>query len=717
MRKKTEIKIKNKSEEEIKEIIKNLREEIEYHDELYFEKNTQEISDEIYEDKMKELIELEHKFFHLFTFEENKNSPTQKIHNFKSVQFEKIKHNFPMLSLNKAYSVSEIEKFVNDSKENIKEINEFYIEPKIDGLSIALHYEKGKLVRALTRGNGTEGENIIENILLTKIDFFPRTINYSENIEIRGELYISKKDFIFLNFLIQQKIDEYEEIKENNEYIKQNNITKPLKTLPKLERKNLFLNPRNAAAGIVRKLKNISKIEMESIKGFFYQVIEPLKHNLNSHSEIIDFLKLQGFITNDLGKKVSDAKEINKEIKFIELNRDNLEYEIDGVVIKVNNNLFYEELGSTSKYPKGAIAFKFYDEMVKTKLLDIEYNVGRTGKIAYVAKLKPVLLNGTLVSKAYLHNFVNIINLKIRLNEKVYIKKSGEIIPQVIASVKQFDETNIKILKFCPSCNSELKETEKEQFCINNSCKEKNIKKIIHFFSKQAFDVSTLSKKTIENFYEKGIIKNVIDVFKLKDSIRKLTELDNLEENTKQKTFKMRSTTKLLQAIEESKTIEFSKFIYALGIKNVGIEGSIEIGKRINSIDELLNYDYEKFVDVDKFGEIIIEELKNFFSNSDNIQLLEELKDIDLKFVKKIHKIESNNLENLSFVITGTLSKSRNEIKNIITMHSGILSNSVTSKTSYLIVGDDPGESKIKSAEKNKIKQITEEEFNNMINK
>ncbi|WP_436359043.1 NAD-dependent DNA ligase LigA [Mycoplasma sp. 480] len=705
MRKKTKDKIKGKTDLEIKKIIEDLRQEISYHDKLYFEENTQEISDLEYEDKMKELKELENVYFSLFSWEENLNSPTQKIHSISSTQFEKVKHSFAMLSLNKAYSYEEIQKFLNDSQEVIKEIKDFYIEPKIDGLSVALHYKDGKLIKALTRGNGIEGENIINNILKTKDEFFPKIIKYDKPIEIRGEIYIDKDDFIDLNSQIKAKIDEY-----NQQKIDEESSNSKIKSL---ERKNLFLNPRNAAAGIVRKLKNVSTDEMHKIKAFFYQVVEPINHNINSVSQTINFLKTNHFPVNTIGKTVHNLLEIQEIIEYVDKNRDDLKYEIDGMVIKVNDVIFSEELGYTSKFPKGAIAYKFYDEIVKTKLLSVDYQTGRTGKIAYVANLEPVFLNGTKVEKAYLHNFQNILNLKIRIGEDVYIKKSGEIIPQVISSVKKFENTNIDILTHCPSCNFPLHNTEKEQFCENENCSDKIVRKIIHFFSKNAFDVSTLSKKTIKQFYDFGVIKNVIDVFELEKNIALISA------NNKKwtKNFKMRSTTVLLKAINDSKTIEFSKFIYALGIKNIGVEASIEISKRINNIDELLNYDYEKFLEVNKFGETIVKELKNYFSIQANKEFLLKLKEQNLNFIKENNKIESKNLENISFVVTGTLSITRNEFKKLVVSNSGVLSNTITSKTNYLVVGDLPGESKLKLAEKHKTPIINEKEFYKLIEK
>ncbi|WGI36907.1 NAD-dependent DNA ligase LigA [Mesomycoplasma lagogenitalium] len=711
----------NDEKEKIRKLIFDLRKEIEYHDSLYFEKDEPEISDYEYDSKFKELKRLEEKYFHLLSLEEIMASPIEKMAPLKMSLFNKIKHNTPMLSLDKAYEISEIVKFENDVFTKVGKNNKFYVEPKIDGISMALHYENGNLVSALTRGDGKEGEDVIENIYKLKDEIVPKQINYKEKIEIRGEIYLDKNSFLKMNEQIKNEYLLYQEIEKENQLIKQENelrknqnlsLLKKKKTT-KIYRKTEFLNPRNAAAGIIRRKKD-GDDKLEKLKAFWYQIIDPEKHQIFYVSDSINFLNKEKFVTNDLGLLLNNSAEIEEHINLIEQKREQLDYEIDGVVIKVNSYDSYNKLGSTSKFPRGAIAYKFYDQVVKSKLKDIVYQVGRTGKIAYVAILEPVNLNGSIVSKAYLHNHQNILNLKIRLNEEVYIKKSGEIIPQVISSVKNFDSTNIEIIKKCPICEFDLLDTDKEQFCINQDCPEIKIQKIIHFFSKNALNVENLSDKTVRQFFEFKLIKDEIDVFFLENQIAKINELND---NEKFNSFKRTSMIKLLSAINNAKKIPFFRFIYALGIKNIGLNFSKILSKKIKSIDQLIDFNYEQLIEIDKFGETMVQELKNYVANPRNIEFLNRLKTINFEFLDNENEYESNILENKSFVITGTLSNPREYYKDIIEKNQGKFSNAISSKVDYLIVGENVGTNKLEKAKKFNIKTITESEFLDLLKK
>ncbi|WP_033160933.1 NAD-dependent DNA ligase LigA [[Mycoplasma] collis] len=663
----------NEKEKKIYEQINKLRTEINHYNSLYFEKSQSDISDFEYDKKLKLLEKLEHNYFYLFTQEENENSPTQKVAPLNFSVFQKYKHSKKMLSLNKAYSFEELQKFINDAiLINNNQNVEFYLEPKIDGLSIAIYYNDGKLVKALTRGNGIEGEDVTENVLKMSSNFIKQTIDYTLPLEIRGEIFLFKKDFKKLNSL------------DNNQ-------------------ENNFSNPRNAASGILRRKKDLNN-NISFLSSFFYQIIDPEKHNLKTYEQGIKFLKNLNIPTIELGKKIDNLNDIFKQIEYIEQVKNNLNFQIDGCVIKINDFNLFNLSGQTSKFPKGAIAYKFYDEIAVTKLLDIEYQIGRTGKLAYVAKLKPVLLNGTKVSKTYLHNYQNILNLKINLNEEVKIKKAGEIIPQIIESVKHFDKSNIKILENCPFCNQPLKNTEKEQFCLNSDCQAIILRKTLHFFSKEAINIDTLSLKTIENLYKNKIITSIYDIFFLKDKLKELNDIG----------FRNKSSQKLLKSIENCKNTTFEKFIYALGIKNIGLRNTKLLVEKVKTIDEFINYDYDKLINVKNIGPIIVEEIKNFLSIQNNIEFLNQMKTIDFNF-SSANLLVSEIFKNEIFVITGILTNPRNYYKSIIEANGGQVSSSVNASTTILLTGENPG-SKLEKAKKLNIKIINEEEFNKKLN-
>ncbi|MBN3535042.1 NAD-dependent DNA ligase LigA [Mycoplasma procyoni] len=727
-------KLTEAQKEEIRKKIRDLRQLIHHHDHLYFDQDNPEITDGEYNELVKKLIKQEKEYYYLFSHEENMLSPTKIVKKNSTSNFVKVAHKYPMLSLNKAYSKEELEKFENDIKADLNQQTEFYVEPKIDGLSIALHYKNGKLVQALTRGDGKEGEDITENILKVDDQNLPKEIPYLKDIEIRGEIYLDKNTFKNLNTEItecQIELEKQKELKEKlNESLdpEDNKKARSIK-LPKCLRSKTFLNPRNAAAGIVRR-KNGEKAELSFIKVFLYQVMNPLEHEISSVDQTIKFLKDNKLPVNQSAQKVENILEAFEIIKDIENKRDDLNYEIDGVVIKVNNHKFFEQLGATSKYPKGAIAYKFYDEIAISVLKGVEYQVGRTGKIAYVAQLKPTLLNGTTVSKAYLHNYQNILELKIRIGEEVKIKKSGEIIPQVIESLKKFDSTNIVILEKCPSCQTPLVNTEKEQFCYNEDCVEKIKRRIEHFFSTDAVKVDTLSSKTVSHLYDNGFIKDIYDVFLLKDKME-LFHLTNEKykelKNTKNKNEKMNwkimqvdSQTKLFNAIEGAKKTPLFKFIYGLGINNVGYRNAIHLAKKVKTIKELMDYDFQSLIEINDFGQTIVDEITKYFSDQKNRELLLKLDTLNFEFPEPFLNNQtqlSEKLKDISFVITGELSETRKHFQNLIEAHSGKLLGAVSSKVNYLVVGDDPGKSKIEKAQKLNIEIIDEKGLLKLIQK
>ncbi|WP_416738140.1 NAD-dependent DNA ligase LigA [Mycoplasmopsis meleagridis] len=657
---------------EIKKHMLDLVQKINQWNKEYFLDNNPSVSDLVYDKALLELEELEKKY----PLDINPNSPTQNVGGYLNNKFQKVLHDKEMLSLSKAYNYDEITKFIENVKKivPIEKIN-FSLEPKIDGLSISLHYKNGYLIRALTRGDGKEGEDVTDNIKV--IDSIPKIINYENSLEVRGEIFLSKENFKILNESFHKKGEKG------------------------------FANPRNAASGTLRQLDN--KVVLErNLSAFLYELVEPNKHNINTQKDAIKFIKELNLPVNNLFKVV-EIEDLEEEINNFAEIKNNLAYDTDGLVIKLNNLTYWEKLGKTAKFPKHSIAFKYDIEQAISTILDIKATVGRTGKITYVANLTPVELNQTIVQNATLHNY-NFIKLhNIDIGDEVIIIKAGEIIPKILDTVNKKSTTNYHKVLFCPSCNYELKEIEGnvDQYCLNKFCEEKMINSLIHFCSRKALNIAGLGENTIREFFKNNILRNILDIFSLEEKKEIIQNLPN---------FGSLKYKNIIDSINERKKCKFSDILFALGIKHLGERASKILANNYNNFAELLNdKELEKITNLTNIGPKTIESLKNYINDDENKIFLLKLESY-LNYFETNKMSLSNNLFNLSFAITGKLSKNRDYFQNLILSHGGKVSNSLSSKTSYLLAGEDAG-SKLLKAKELKIKIINEEEFNLLISK
>ncbi len=656
----------------IKEEIKNLVNLLNKYSYLYYVEDNPEINDTQYDMLYKKLEKLEHQYPELIM----KNSPTQRVGDIVLNEFKKVEHTTPMLSLSNTFSYEELLDFDSRIKKALKTNDdiEYICELKIDGLAVSLHYENGELIKAATRGDGTIGEDVTENIktILT----IPRQLNDIVNIEVRGEVYMPKKSFKIIN----------SEREKNNE--------------------PLFANPRNAAAGSIRQLD--SKITASrKLSAFIYNIVNSEE---DTQQKSLELLNKYGFSINNNYKLCRNINEVSEYIKYWELNKKTLPYEVDGVVIKINNVNFQEQLGFTQKSPKWATSFKFAEEELATKLLNIELSVGRTGIVTPVANLEPVNISGSVVSKASLHNKDIISELDIRIGDTVVVKKAGEIIPKVIKVVTELRTENSEKYIFpenCPSCNSILISEHENPFtrCINKNCPEQNIKKIIHFASREAMNIDGLGDKLIINLFEKKLISNITDLYSLNKE-----ELINLERMGE------KSVNNLLLAITNSKKVSLDKIIYSLGILNVGKKASSILAEYYKNLDKFISATYDELVTLSDFGEITAKSIIEFLSSEENIEIIKKLQEIGIDPIFENIEKEENIFSNKIVVLTGKLVKlTRNEAKEYLETCNAKVTNSVTKNTAYLICGEKAG-SKLQKAKELGITIINEEQFINIIN-
>ena len=632
------------------------------------------ITDQEYDKYLRELYEIE--TAHPEWVKEN--SPTQHAGGQVIDEFKKVTHKIPMMSLSDVFSESEIIAF--DERIKKEGINPEYVcELKIDGLSVSLLYEDGKLVRAATRGDGTTGEDITHNAKTIKV--IPLKLKEKVNIEVRGEIFMNKETLKKLN----------EERKKNNQ--------------------PLLQNCRNAAAGSIRQLD--SKIAAErKLDNFIYHLPDPLDYNLHTHQEALDYMKRLGFKINPNNRLV---KNINDVLSFIEekgKERPNLPYDIDGIVIKVNNIDDQVRLGYTAKYPKWATAYKFPAEEVLTKLTDITFTVGRTGQITPNAVLEPVIVAGSTISRATLHNedYVNEKGLKI--GDIVSIRKAGDVIPEVVEAKvnrRTGKEKDFVMITECPMCKTPLikKEGQVDYYCPNNKCPARHIESLIHFASRDAMNIDGLGDSIMEDFYNFGFIGNVADIYSLKDHAMDLTRLEGYGE---------KSINNLLTSIENSKANSLERLLFGLGIPHVGEKTAKILAFRCETMDNLIKTPEEELKKIPDIGDIIAKSVVDYFENSHNKAIIEELKELGLNMNYLGPKIKENiNFAGKTFVLTGTLTLyTRDEASLKIESLGGTTTNSVSKKTSVVVVGENPG-SKYEKAKQLGIEIWTEEEFKNKI--
>ncbi|TDV24292.1 DNA ligase (NAD+) [Mycoplasmopsis mustelae] len=657
---------------EIQRQIQGLVNKLNQWDWEYHQLGNPSVSDQVYDNEYKTLESLEQQFPQFIL----PNSPTQKLGEWNSNKFAKISHKKPMLSLNKAYSKEDVFKFLNDIKQkvNISDLA-FNLEPKIDGLSIALKYQNGKLIQAVTRGNGVQGDDVTENIF--QINLLPKKIPYSKDIEIRGEIYLSKTRFKQLN--------------EN---------------LEKLGKK-VFANPRNATAGTLKLLdKNIVKERGLSILA--YDIVNANEHQFNYQSEITQKLKNWGFPVSPYMHHSSDFNEIWRYVQDFKNLKNDFEFECDGFVIKLNNLQYWDLLGHTSKFPKYALAFKYETEEKIGTIKEITTTVGRTGKITYVANFEEKLeLNQTLVSNATLHNYEYILDMNINIGDKVLVIKSGEIIPKVIALVRKNSENAFAKISNCPACGSLLieKDGQVDQFCINENCSEQRIRALIHFCSKQCANIETLGNEIVRFLYQNNFIIDFVSIFELKQHKEAITKFKSFGNTKKNNEFK--KIDNILNSIEKSKNIKLANALFAIGIANIGQTVAQLIAQKITKLSDLININLDILLEINTIGPIIVESIKQFISKENNRMQLIALDGI---FNYQSESKGSDKLANLVFVITGTLSQNRDWFKNEILRSGGKVSSSISKNTNYLLAGENAG-SKLDNALKLGVKVINEQEF------
>ncbi|MCM8767309.1 MAG: NAD-dependent DNA ligase LigA [Candidatus Omnitrophica bacterium] len=654
-----------------KERIEELVKLIDYYNYMYYVENNPVISDYEYDQLYKELVELEEKY------PEYKlpNSPTQRVGGQVLEGFRTVAHRIPMLSMDNTYSADELREFDDRVKRmaDVKNID-YVVELKYDGVAVSLHYENGKFIFGVTRGDGFRGDDITENLKTVKT--LPLTIKYNQPIEVRGEVYMRKDDFEKLN----------EERKEKGEV--------------------LFANPRNATAGSL-KLLDPKIVAQRNLQIFIYQGF--LNNGPKTHWEVLNFLKDIGFPISPYRKLCKNIEQVIEYCNEWQEKRFSLPYNIDGMVIKVNSLDLQRTLGTTTKSPRWAVAYKFPPEQVSTVVKDVIVQVGRTGTLTPVAILEPVIVSGTTVSRATLHNFDEIKRLGVKIGDRVFVEKSGEIIPKVVKVIPEArtgKEKDIPIPEFCPVCGSKVvKDVEEVAIrCPNIRCPAQVKERIIHFASRDAMDIEGLGEKWVNIFVDNGLLSDYGDIYYLK-----YEDLINIERMGD------KSVKNLLNAIEKSKTRPFANLIYALGIRHIGIHASEILADEFNSIDQLKDATIERLSSISEIGPIMAESIVEFFSNQENLKVIEKLKKAGVKMEKEKLEEKKDILSGLTFVITGTLENySRNEIQNYIKKLGGKVTDSVSKKTDYLICGKEPG-SKLQKAQQLGVKIISEQEFEQLV--
>lgn len=617
------------------------------------------ITDQEYDKYLRELEELEQKYKEFA----RDDSPTKRVGGEVLDSFKKVTHKIPMMSLSDVFSESEVVNFDERiKKEGIRP--QYVCELKIDGLSVSLLYEHGKLVRAATRGDGVVGEDITHNVKTIKS--VPLTLNEDIDIEVRGEIYMSKKSL--------EKV--------NLERIK--NGEKPLQ------------NARNGAAGSIRQLD--SKVAAKrGLDVWIYHLPNPLDYGIHTHYGALEFMKKLGFKTNPNNRLVNNINEVLEFISEKNAERKSLPYDIDGIVIKVNNIDQQQELGFTAKYPKWATAYKFPAEEVLTRLNDIIFTVGRTGQITPNAVLDPVIVMGSTIARATLHNENYIKEKDLRIGDIVSIRKAGDVIPEVVEVKKERrtgNEKNFEMIHNCPICGTTLvkKEGQVDYFCLNEHCPTRKIESLIHFAERDAMNIDGLGEKIMEDFFNFSFIRTIPDIYLLQTHREDLTRLEGYGE---------KSVTKLLEAIEKSKSNSLEKLLFGLGIPHVGSKTAKIIASHYHNIDNIMKATLEDLSSINDIGEIIAKSIVDYFQKEDNKIIIERLKQygINMNYLgQKIIKDET--FYGKTFVLTGTMTEyKRDEAKNLIENYGGKTSSSVSKKTDVVIAGAEPGSKYDKAVE------------------
>lgn len=662
---------------DIKAKIEQLRQELHQHNYNYYIGNSPTISDQLFDKKMRELQDLEqaHPEF------QDENSPTMRVGSDINKDFVQITHKYPMLSLGNTYSENEVADFYERTRKALNEEFEVCCEMKYDGTSISLTYENGKLIRAVTRGDGEKGDDVTNNVkTIRSIPLVLHGDNYPSSFEIRGEILMPW--------------DVFEELNRERE----------------AREESLFANPRNAASGTL-KLQNSSTVASRKLDAYLYYL---LGENLpcSGHFENLQEASRWGFKISDLTKKCRTLQEIFDFINYWDIERKNLPVATDGIVLKVNDLRQQKNLGFTAKSPRWAIAYKFQAEQARTRLNSVTYQVGRTGAVTPVANLEPVQLSGTIVKRASLHNADIIENLDLHIGDQVYVEKGGEIIPKItgvdIDSRDFMIGEKVRFITYCPEPECKCKlvryEGEAAYYCPNETGCPPQIKgKIEHFISRKAMNIDGLGPETIDLFYRLGLIHNTADLYQL--TTNDIKELDRMGE---------KSAENIINGIEQSKQVPFERVLFALGIRFVGETVAKKIAKAFDTIEELMSADLETLKNIDEIGEKIARSIINYFQNDSNKRLIERLKAAGLQLHKQEKDLSqyTDKLTGKSIVISGIFTHhSRDEYKELIEKNGGKNATTISSKTSFILAGDNMGPSKLEKAQKLGIQILNEEEF------
>ena len=663
----------------IKERIDQLRTDLHRHNYNYYVLNTPEISDKEFDDMMRELqdLEKEHPEY------QDENSPTMRVGSDLNKNFTQVTHKYPMLSLGNTYSENEVTDFYDRVKKALNEDFEICCELKYDGTSISLTYENGKLVRAVTRGDGEKGDDVTDNVkTIRTIPLVLHGNNYPEHFEIRGEILMPWEVF--------EELNREKEAREEP----------------------LFANPRNAASGTL-KLQNSAIVASRKLDAYLYYLLgEELP--CDGHYENLQTAAGWGFKISEHTKKTHSLEEVFEYIRYWDTERKNLPVATDGIVLKVNSMRQQKSLGFTAKSPRWAIAYKFQAERALTRLNRVTYQVGRTGAITPVANLDPVQLSGTIVKRASLHNADIIEGLDLHIGDMVYVEKGGEIIPKITGVDKDargmLIGEKVKFITHCPECGSKLVRYEGEaaHYCPNETACPPQIKgKIEHFISRKAMNIDGLGPETVDTFYRLGLIKDTADLYQL--TAEDIKNLDRMGE---------KSAENIIKGIKASKEVPFERVLFALGIRFVGETVAKKIAKSFNNIEELENADLEKLTSIDEIGEKIAQSILIYFSSPLNVNLIERLKSAGLQLYRKEEDLNeyTDKLAGQSIVRSGVFTHhSRDEYKDLIEKNGGKNVGSISTKTSFILAGENMGPSKLEKAHKLGIKIISEDEFLTLI--
>ncbi|MFP4142572.1 MAG: NAD-dependent DNA ligase LigA [Thermoplasmata archaeon] len=662
------------SREKAEERARELREEIRYHDRKYYIENNPEISDHGYDLLMKELEGIEEKYPDLVT----EDSPTQRVITAEIDEFETVEHMSAMLSLDNTFNHDELREFDRRVRKGLgreDEDIEYVVEPKIDGLGVALYYEDKLFQRGSTRGDGERGEDITPN--LKTVHTIPLKLTDEtllETAEFRGEVYMPRDEFEEMN---ERRLDEG---------------------------KDAFANPRNAAAGTVRN-KDPTVVAERPLDIFVYTLSYNEEGDFDTHWECLKEMESAGLKINDNVVKKKGISEVIDHIEEWEDRKEELNYEIDGIVVKVNDLDFQESLGATSKHPRWAIAYKYPAVRKTSTVKDIEVQVGRTGKLTPIAILEPVQLSGTTVERASLHNEDELERKNVNIGDKVLVEKAGEIIPQIVKVTEKKSEGVFQLPERCPICGSEAKRIGDEvaRRCVNAQCPAQVKQNIEHWAIRDAMDIEGLGPKVIEKLVENGLVENIPDLYRLQKW--ELVQMERMAE---------RSAQNLLDEIEESKGQGLARVLYGLGIRYVGDHMSTVLADNYGSIDELMEEDEEGFLEIDEVGPETAESIVRFFEDDQNREMIQNLKELGVDMESEKKEMEQF-LDGKRFVFTGALDGyTRSEASEIVEKHGGRVTSSVSGVTDYLVVGENPG-SKLDDAEEEDVEILEEEDFKKII--